>query len=143
MEETEVILEEEASTLPPEGESPVPDFPDTDVTPEAFDVGAELSLLSSHFPSVLGKGLSELVNEKRYEELRTLGLSPEEAFLATAKKQEVRYDNRTHLRSSVPRNVTAPKSAMTPGELLEARELFGDISDEEIRSLHQRVTRQK
>ncbi len=142
MEETEVIISETTETVADESTAIIPEGQE-EAAAVSFDAKSELDTLSTHFPFVSGKALPELVNEKRYEELRSLGLSAEEAFLATAKKQGGTYDNRAHLCGSVPKSVKAPVSAMTPHELLEARELFGGISDEEIRSLYQRVTKQK
>ncbi len=95
----------------------------------------------SKFPSLKGKSLDELINKERYEELRALGLSSEEAFFATAKNRAASADNRSHLGGSVPKGVHAPSHGMSASELCEARELFRGISDEEIRNLYRRVTK--
>ncbi len=145
MEETEVLSEVSAlennslEQTAYEASEPVSEESEGTV----FDERTELAELVSLFPGADGKNLSELVNEKRYEELRALGLSTEEAFFATAKKQARTHDNRSHLGTSVPRSVKAPLGAMSARELQEARELFGGVSDEELRSLYQRVTKQK
>ncbi len=110
---------------------------------EGFDIAAEEECLHAQFLGTEGKSLSELVNEKRYIELRTLGLDTKEAFRATAKRDERTYDNRSHLSASVMRSVHAPSTAMSQAELSEARELFGGMSDEEIRNLYQKVTKQR
>lgn len=134
--ETEVpVTEQEDSTLPESDES-TPDVPE-------FNIAAEEECLRTHFFGTEGKSLSELVNEKRYIELRSLGLDPKEAFLATAKRDSHAYDNRSHLSTSVMRNVHAPNIAMSQAELSEARELFGGMPDEEIKNLYLKVTKQR
>ncbi len=81
--------------------------------------------------------ITELENPLRYAELRDLGLSPAEAYLATKRR---RSDNRSHLRSI--HNVKAThQNTMTDSEMASARELFGDISDAEIRKLYKKVTK--
>lgn len=91
---------------------------------------AELSSLSS---------IAELENPLRYASLRDMGLSPEEAYLAT-RKRERREDNRSHLTRSVPRSATVMPGSMSECELRAAREIFSDISDAEIKNLYKRVT---
>ena len=81
--------------------------------------------------------ITELDNPLRYAELRDLGLSPSEAYLATRRR---RSDNRSHLRSIHSIKATHG-SSMSDSELASARELFGDISDAEIRKLYKKVTK--
>ncbi len=90
---------------------------------------AELSALAS---------LAELDNPIRYGALRDLGLTPSEAYLATRRRKA--EDNRSHLR---PTRSVARGSCplMTEAEMSEARELFSEISDAEIRQLYKRVTK--
>jgi hypothetical protein len=83
--------------------------------------------------------ITELDDPLRYAALRDLGLSPREAYLATAKRERS-YDTRTHLRSAVPKFAGLPRGAMPEGELLRARELFEGLSDSEIRKLYKKVT---
>lgn len=111
--------------------------------PDNFDLAQDAEEIVSEFPSTSGKTLDELVNKRRYGELRSLGLSAKEAFLATAKREPATYDNRSHLSASSFRSVHAPHSAMSTRELTEAREIFSGLSDEEIRNLYQRVTKQR
>lgn len=82
--------------------------------------------------------ICELDNPLRYAALRDLGLSPTEAYLATAKRSK--KDNRSHLVAT--RTVSLEKNgAMSDAELASAREIFSDISDREIRKLYKRVTK--
>ncbi len=128
---------------PEETEQPIQNAEENAPVTSEFDIESEEECLHAQFLGTEGKSLSELVNEKRYIELRTLGLDPKEAFRATAKRDERAYDNRSHLSASVMRSVHAPSSAMSQAELSEARELFGGMSDEEIRNLYQKVTKQR
>ena len=83
--------------------------------------------------------ITDLKNPVRYGALRDLGLTPKEAYLASGGRRE-RADNRAHLSSSVPRAMTSAFSEIPRSELETARELFGDMSDSEIRNLYKKVT---
>ena len=83
--------------------------------------------------------LTELDDPVRFAELRELGLTPKEAYLATRKPK--RADNRSHLSGAAPRGAGSPRTAMTQGELLRAREIFSGMSDREIQSLYKSVSR--
>ena len=100
----------------------------------------DIAVLSAKHPE-LGRCESpeELIRVERYEELRALGLSEEEAYLATARRAR-RPDNRQHLTSSVTGGVGSPSSAMSERELRAARELFYGMSDAEIRRLYKKVS---
>ena len=103
-------------------------------------MGEDVTHLRSVFPELQQlEDVSELNNSARYSELRSLGLTPEEAYLAT-KKREAVYDNRSHLVSAVPAAAHSPRG-MSGRELGVARELFSDLSDSEIQKLYQKVTR--
>ena len=95
---------------------------------------AELSELAS---------IAELPRPMRYAELRDLGLTPVEAYLASCGARPngapKKTDGRAHLRSSVPGRAT-PEEGIGGRDLSAARELFGDLSDSEIRRLYRRVT---
>ena len=80
------------------------------------------------------------VNRTRYAELRALGLSAKEAFLATSSVATAEADSRAHLGSSVPRSATRPTMGISQRELKEARELFDGASDAEILRLYRRVS---
>ena len=105
---------------------------------ESEEDGAEEELAS------LKRSFSELSDvatltelPTRYKELRSLGLTPEEAYLASAKRRP--RDTRSHLTDSFPRPTSAPTSSMTRRELCAARELFKGMGDAEIIRLYKRV----
>lgn len=100
----------------------------------------DIATLKSEFPELSEiEDICELNNPLRYAALRDLGLSPAEAYLATAKRAPKR-DNRAHL--SAIRTVSyAPQGSMTESEMAMARELFSDISDAEIRKLYKKVNK--
>lgn len=83
--------------------------------------------------------ITDLKDPIRYGALRDLGLTPKEAFLASGGRVQ-KADNRSHLSSSVPRNMSSPFSEIPRDHLEMARELFGEMSDGEIRSLYRKVT---
>ncbi len=109
---------------------------------EEIDYGAlieeDISTLRGEFAELADlSDITELDNPMRYAELRDLGLSATEAYLATRKR---RSDNRSHLRSVHSIKATH-QGSMSDSEMASARELFGDISDAEIRKLYKRVTK--
>ena len=86
--------------------------------------------------------LSDLKNAARFATLRDMGLTVEEAFLASNAKMIgslPHYDNRSHLKSSVPRGSFDGSSQMSRSEMEEAKALFGNLSDREIRDLFKRA----
>ena len=96
-------------------------------------------LLKEKFPELEKiKDISELDNPLRYAALRDLGLTPEEAYLATRKRE--RADNRSHLYPS-PTVASFESGAVPEADMRAAREIFDDISDREIRKLYKKVTR--
>lgn len=100
----------------------------------------DITLLRESFPELSSlTDISQLQNPTRYAALRDLGLTAEEAYLATSKR-EVK-DNRAHLRAAVPAASRPPYSSMTRREWQTARELFEDMSDSEIEKLYRKVTR--
>ena len=102
---------------------------------------SDMQELIAIFPHLKGKqSVSELENPLRYAALRDLGLTPREAYLATA-QPTVAYDNRSHLRSAVPIGAGALGQSMSTRELEEARELFSGLSDRDIQKLYKRVTK--
>ena len=101
----------------------------------------DLEELHRSFPHLENvKSITELNNPLRYAALRDLGLTPREAYLATS-EPGARYDNRSHLRSSVPKRAAAPAGILTSSELEAARELFSGLSDREIQKLYKKVSR--
>lgn len=99
----------------------------------------ELRALKRDFPEMRDAvSITELESPIRYAELRDLGLSPREAYLATSGRRK-RTDNRRHLFSAVPRGSGAPVSGMTHAELESARELFPGLGDRELMGLYKKV----
>lgn len=98
----------------------------------------DLDTLKRSFPELRGvNSITGLANPMRYAELRDLGLSASEAYLATAGATRG-TDTRSHLSSSVPRRAHAP-AGMSRSELQAARALFSDMTDAEIQRLYNRV----
>lgn len=110
---------------------------DNDVDYAAM-IEEDIATLKGEFPELASLGsITELDNPIRYAALRDLGLSAEEAYLATTKR--VKRDNRAHLTAAYGKNAASPTSTMSQRELSEARELFGNLSDLEIQRLYKRV----
>ena len=84
-------------------------------------------------------GISDLKNPHRFAALRDLGLSAEEAYLATG-GLKTSYDNRAHLGGTVPAR-TRGSLEIPRGEYEIARELFSDMSDADIKRLYRKVTK--
>ncbi len=125
------VEEENEPTEQAEGESTV-DY----AALEQEDIAA---LRSEFSEAIYMQSLLELKNPERYGELRDMGLSPREAYLASGGKRQLR-DNRMHLHSAVPRG--ASRTASIPeSELVAARGIFGDMSDAQIIKLYNKVTK--
>ena len=90
-------------------------------------------------PRLAISDLAELPNPARFGELREMGLSVEEALGAVGIRRDACYDNRTHLRSSVPKRLGESGVRMSAHELDEARRLFPALSEREIARLYRRV----
>ena len=117
---------------------------DTELTEEeaiAVGVSNDCEELYAEMPTLRGRNLEELVNTERYGQLRALGLSAKEAFLATARSTRTEINTKSHLGTSVPRGVHAPATFMSAAEMNEAREIFSGLSDEDIRTLYRKVTK--
>ena len=100
---------------------------------------ADMEALRLEFPELYDKSsITELKNPLRYAALRDLGLTPREAYLATS-APAVRYDNRSHLRSSVPSGARESTERLGGSELEAARELFSGLSDRELQKLYKKV----
>lgn len=102
---------------------------------EQTDYSDELRRLNGEFPEV---SLDE--ESERYRELRSLGLTPREAYFASASRAP-KPDTRSHLTAGVPRMARSPMGAMSRRELEEARELFSGLSDRQIEDLYRKVTK--
>ena len=102
---------------------------------------SDMRELISLFPQLYGKSsITELDNPLRYAALRDLGLSPKEAYLATATYPPA-YNNRSHLQSAVPRAAGTSPDILGAREMEAARELFSGLSDREIQKLYKKVSK--
>lgn len=100
----------------------------------------DVTALKAEFPELGGiNDILDLNNPLRYAALRDLGLSPAEAYLATAKR--VNKDTRAHLRSAHGRNASSAINMMSAHELAAARELFPGKNDAELQRLYKRVSK--
>ena len=100
----------------------------------------DLLALKAQFPALRSlTSLLELPDAVRYAELRELGLSPREAYLATGGTPRQRADNRSHLLSAVPRRSALGTELPTSEEMAEARRLFADLTDAQIHRLYKKV----
>ena len=112
------------------------------LVPEAIDydeiIRNDVRELRSRFPELSGiLDITDLENPIRYAELRDLGLSPREAYLATSERRQ-RPDTRRHLSSAVPKRAAMP-AGLSQSELSDMRELFSGLSDAELNRLARRV----
>ena len=145
-EEKEYVEEitDEASGLTDEEDVPADEISEEAHEPHLPDyaeiVESDLRALRAAYPELSEiKSITELENPLRYAELRDLGLSPKEAYLATGGHRK-RADNRAHLSSAVPRGAGSPRSNMTQAELERARELFPGLGDAELHGLYKKVS---
>ncbi len=129
----------------------IPEFADEDA--EAFEGGGndeyerraqeDLAEIKRLYPRLAHlKSLTQIDNPARFAQLRDLGLSAREAFLATnSGRLEKRgaYDNRSHLVSSVPRANASTGTHMSRAELASAKDIFGNLSEKEIEALWKKV----
>lgn len=102
----------------------------------------DLRVLREKFPELRNiEDITELENATRYGALRDLGLTPEEAYRATATEKNSKRETRAHLKSSAPRHALSPNAAMSYRDMEIARSLFSDMSDSEIQRLYKKVTK--
>ena len=122
--------------------TPQEDTEDAESTPDYAAMAAEdLMALKAQFPALEAiSSLSELPDPARYGELRELGLSAREAYLATGGAVRKKSDNRAHLLSAVPRTSASVGEIMTGEQMAEARRLFSDLNDAQIHRLYKKVT---
>ena len=99
----------------------------------------DLRALEREFPEMRGKSLADLPSPRRFGELRELGLSPREAYLATCDRR-VTLGGKAHLRASQPTHSVSRTSTMTASELRQASNLFPKLSGREIVALYKRVS---
>ena len=126
----ETIVEDEAEFIKDESDS---------VDYEAL-IASDLDTLRTEFPELSGiRDITDLNNPLRYAALRDLGLTPEEAYMATAKRKA--QDTRAHLRSAHGKSAATSIGMMSQYELASARELFPGMSDSELQRLYKKVTK--
>ncbi len=102
----------------------------------------DLAVLSEALPELASlTSLSALSSPTRYGELRELGLSPVEAYLATEGRHALgrTQDSRAHLVGSIGRTASTAGSRIGSAELSAARDLFPSLTDGEIEALWRRV----
>lgn len=104
-----------------------------------LDFEEELEAIVAELPE-LHPTHSEISENERYAELRSLGLTPREAYLATMPRER-RSDNRSHLTGAIPKSSSAPHNQMSRQQMDMARSIFGDLDESEIRRLYKRVTK--
>lgn len=103
-------------------------------------IASDVASLKAEFPELAGiRDVTDLNNPLRYAALRDLGLSPAEAYMATAKRNA--RDTRSHLVSARGRSMAQDPCMMSQFELATARELFPGRSDSELQRLYKRVTK--
>ena len=114
---------------------------------------ADLSEVQALYPETKQYGdIENIPNFRRFAELRDMGLSPKEAYIAAnpdaaresvaaAVKQGALNDTKKHLRSSVPKGAKDGSVRMSRGDLAEWRELFPGKSDKEIVALYRQTMR--
>ena len=136
--------EDAKSELIKSGEETLPEDSDAAAVSETVDyealIAEDLDTLRAEFPELRGiKDITYLNNPLRYAALRDLGLTPEEAYMATAKRRA--QDTRAHLKSAHGRNAAASMGMMSQPELTMARDIFPGLSDAELQRLYKRVTK--
>ena len=104
---------------------------------EVADIAEELENLRAESPEITE--MREELNEERYLELRALGLTPEEAYLASARPKKLRPTT-AHLSDSTPRSMKSRETKIPYTELMRARQIFVGMDDSEIQRLYKKVT---
>lgn len=97
----------------------------------------DLRTLISEFPE-LNSALRGGISTKRYGELRALGLSVREAYLAASTPRG--QDNRAHIISGVPSGARSPDTGMSARQMEIARSIFHNLPEQEIKRLYSAVT---
>ena len=107
---------------------------------KSFDPDSDLDELKREFPELVAtESFSDIEGAVRYGALRDLGLTPSEAYRAT-RKSAPRENTRAHLSPAVPRMAASPRTGISREELRVMRDVFGDMSDSDIRRLYKKVT---
>ena len=106
---------------------------------QSEDLECDLAEISEELPEIQ-VNISEIDGNERYSELRALGLSAKEAYLATRQIPKA-TDNRSHLTSAAPKGAAPVQNQMSRQQLNMARSIFEDLDDSEIRRLYKIVTK--
>ena len=131
------VAEDNADSVSDASPHDVPDGAEIDY--EAL-IASDVASLKAEFPELAGiKNVTDLNNPLRYAALRDLGLTPAEAYMATAKRSA--SDTRSHLVSARGRSMAQDAGMMSQLELATARDLFPGRSDSELQRLYKRVTK--
>ena len=104
---------------------------------EEIDIEDEVENLRAESPEITE--MREELNEERYLELRALGLTPEEAYLASARPKKLRPTT-AHLSDSTPKSMKSREAKIPYTELMRARQIFVGMDDSEIQRLYKKVT---
>ncbi len=141
MEENEIAMIDETEELDDKGSEIEAEeiFDEENADDVTLDLETELASITEELPE-LKAGIDDLAENERYSELRALGLTPTEAYLATRTVRRAE-DNRSHLTRAVPRSATAPRDTMSRQQLNMARSIFEGLDDSEIRRLYKKVTK--
>ena len=134
---------ESASEL---AEEAIPDAPPLEESDRdaslAVMLESDYDELVAEFPELSALGdIAKMEGAIRYGELRGLGLSPREAYLATRKRTTKDMSARAHLTPASPHSQRKAGITMPRTELKIARELFEGLSDSEIEALYKKVMR--
>ena len=136
-ERDESVAEDNADSVSDASPHDAPDGAEIDY--EAL-IASDVASLKAEFPELAGiKNVTDLNNPLRYAALRDLGLTPAEAYMATAKRSA--RDTRSHLVSARGRSMAQDAGMMSQLELATARDLFPGRSDSELQRLYKRVTK--
>ena len=126
---------------PAEDTAEVEDNAEEDTVDYAALAAEDLADLKAQFPALkFLPSLAALSDPVRYAELREMGLSPKEAYLAIGGTARRKSDNRAHLLSAVPRASALANDLPSNAEMAEARRLFSNLSDAQIHRLYKKVT---
>ena len=137
-EPSEVVTENEVEDT--DVGAAIPEASENDEIDYEALIASDVATLKAEFSKLAGiKDITDLANPLRYAALRDLGLSPVEAYMATAKRNT--RDTRSHLVSARGKSMTTDAGMMSQYELATARELFPGRSDSELQRLYKRVTK--
>ena len=130
-----------AADTPAEDAAEEAERAEVDAVDYAALAAEDLADLKAQFPALKSlPSLAALSDPVRYAELREMGLSPKEAYLAIGGTARRKSDNRAHLLSAVPRASALANGLPSNAEMAEARRLFSNLSDAQIHRLYKKVT---